>query len=431
MSKELRIFSIKPTFTMNRLFPILLLLALGSCAPTAQKPVKKAVFVIVDGIPADVLEKLHPPTIDSIAGDKGYCRAFVGGIRGSYSETPTISAPGYMDLITGVWGNKHNVWDNDNQQPNYHYHNIFRIVEEANPAFKTAVFSTWLDNRTVLIGEGQSNAGAFKIDYAFDGFEKDTMRFPHDGTSRYILNIDEHVSTEAGRYIAEQGPDLSWVYLEYTDDMGHEFGDSEPFYAAIQQADRQINRIWNGVKTRQKMGEDWLIVVTTDHGRDTINGMEHGGQSDRERITWIATNAQALNPQFSAEHLAITDIAPSILRHLGIQAPEPVQAEMDGRPFFGPISVGALRFVKKETGMSVSWQAFNPKETLQVWLSLDNKHKTGGKDQFELLGHVPAGQGAMPIQFSAEQQARYAKSGFAKILVKGVHNWANAWLDEL
>ncbi len=42
--------------------------------------------------------------------------------------------------------------------------------ETANPDTKTAIFSTWEDNRTILVGEGAKDAGGFKIDYAFDGF---------------------------------------------------------------------------------------------------------------------------------------------------------------------------------------------------------------------------------------------------------------------
>lgn len=56
---------------------------------------KKAVFIIVDGIPADVIEKLKKPNLDSIAQVGGYARAYVGGERKSYSQTPTISAVGY------------------------------------------------------------------------------------------------------------------------------------------------------------------------------------------------------------------------------------------------------------------------------------------------------------------------------------------------
>ncbi len=70
---------------------------------------KKVLFVIADGIPADVLERLHTPHLDAIGT---YIRAHVGGDKGTYSETPTISAVGYNSLLTGTWANKHNVWHN-------------------------------------------------------------------------------------------------------------------------------------------------------------------------------------------------------------------------------------------------------------------------------------------------------------------------------
>src|SRR5688572_23251128 len=155
------------------------LLAIGlALSAAAQK--KKVVFMIVDGIPADMIEKLNTPALDAISKMGGYRRAYVGGEKGGYSQTPTISAVGYNSLLTGTWVNKHNVWDNDIKEPNYSYHNLFRIAKQSNPALKTAVFSTWEDNRTKLIGEGLQEAGGVSVDFKFDGLEHDTVNFPHD-----------------------------------------------------------------------------------------------------------------------------------------------------------------------------------------------------------------------------------------------------------
>jgi predicted AlkP superfamily pyrophosphatase or phosphodiesterase len=293
----------------------------------------KAVFILLDGIPADVVERVSTPALDAIAAAGGYARAHVGGEIGGPTETPTVSAPGYMSLLTGTWANKHNVRGNSNQSPNYDYWNIFRIVETVEPERVTALFSTWLDNRTVLIGQGRPDAGAFTLDHTADGFERDTVTFPHDAASRYILAIDEHVSTQAASHIAAQGPDLSWVYLQHTDDVGHAQGDGAAFDAAVQQADAQVGRIWNAVQQRQRLGEDWMIVVTTDHGRDVLTGRGHGRQSVRERTTWIVTNQPALEPRFTGGQAAIVDIAPSILQHLRIAVPAAVSREMEGVSF--------------------------------------------------------------------------------------------------
>ncbi len=293
----------------------------------------KAVFIILDGIPADVIERVPTPAIDAIAAAGGYARASVGGELGGRTETPTISAPGYMSLLTATWGYKHNVWNNSPKAPNYDYWNIFRIVETVDPSRKTAIFSTWLDNRTVLVGEGRPGAGDFRIDHAVDGFERDTVAFPHDSASRYIAAIDARVAAEAAAYIATRGPDLSWVYLQHTDDAAHANGDSEASDAAVRQADAYVGRIWDAVKQRRALGEDWMIVVTTDHGRDPVTGKGHGGQSARERNTWIATNQPNLGERFTRGTPAVVDIAPSILQHLRIAVPADVAARMDGVSF--------------------------------------------------------------------------------------------------
>ena len=74
-------------------------------APVAHK----AVFILPDGIPAHVIEKAPTPVLDAIAAEGGYARAYEGGDSGGRTETPTISAPGYMSRITATWANKHTV----------------------------------------------------------------------------------------------------------------------------------------------------------------------------------------------------------------------------------------------------------------------------------------------------------------------------------
>lgn len=289
--------------------------------------------MIIDGIPADVIESSPTPALDAIAAAGGYTRARVGGEVGTGSESPTISAVGYASLVTGTWANKHNVLDNDIEAPDYRYWDIFRIAKAHDPSLETAIFSTWTDNRTKLLGDGLEEAGGEKFDYAFDGLELDTERFPPDDDSDYIREIDSLVAAEAARYLQARGPDLSWVYLQYTDDIAHLYGDSPELTEALGFMDRQVGRVWEAVQKRQAAtGEDWLIVVTTDHGRDAETGKDHGGQSDRERTTWIVTNSKRLNGRFGGTP-GIVDILPSVAAHLGLEIPADVAANLDGQSF--------------------------------------------------------------------------------------------------
>lgn len=389
----------------------------------AQPKKKKVVFIIADGIPADVLEKARPSALIRMEGTNGYKRAYVGGEKGGYSQTPTISAVGYNSLLTGTWVNKHNVWGNDIKDPNYHYPTIFRFFKQIDTGKTTAIFSTWLDNRTKLVGDSLAQTGNYRVDYHTDGLELDTVNYPHDSQSLYIHKIDEKVTDDAEKCIREQAPDLVWLYLEYTDDMGHRYGDGPQMKEAVGFMDQQAGRIWNAVQYREKkFDEDWLIIVTTDHGRDSINGKNHGGQSERERTTWIATDAKDLNHYWRDYTPAIVDIMPTIARHLGLAIPRDNLMEIDGIPLTGKLSVATPSIQYDNGKLNIRWKSFDKDGTVKIWLTTTNNFKTGGKDQYKLLAEVPSGQQSAVLGVSSYP------SSFYKVVLEGPYNTVNRWI---
>ncbi|GAB3327028.1 hypothetical protein GCM10027299_26990 [Larkinella ripae] len=396
----------------------------------AQKGQKKAVFVIVDGISYEQLKKVATPNLDAIAKVGGMTRAYVGGERKTYSQTPTISAVGYNSLLTGTWVNKHNVWDNDIKAPNYHYWTLFRFFREAYPAKRTAVYSTWLDNRTKLIGTDLPQTGAMKMDYFFDGFEVDTVNFPHDKNAQYISQIDGKVVDEAVRHIKAEAPDLSWVYLEFTDDMGHRYGNSEQFFNAVKRMDAQMGQLWEAVKEREnKHGENWQVFITTDHGRKEPAGKDHGGQSDAERSTWIVTSAKGLNSYFtkSAQNKttpSIVDIMPTLARHLDLKIPKEQFFELDGIPLTGKLSVTDLAVKKDANTIELSWTAQETDGEVNVWLAVTNTFETGGNDRYLLMKQLPVSAGKASLDISK------LPKGFYKVVVEGKYNTVNRWIVE-
>ena len=385
-----------------------------------EQRTRKVLFVIADGIPADVIEGATIPHIRKIGS---YKRAFVGGEVGAYSETPTISAPGYISLLTGTWGNKHNVFDNAIADPNYNYKNIFRLVKEQQPAKKIGIFSTWIDNRLKLIGEGLAKAGNITFDYKYDGYELDQTTYRHDAEKLYIHHIDQRVINETTDCIRKDAPDLSWVYLQYTDDMGHRHGDSEQFRQALGYLDQQLGNISEAMEFRTKHhSEDWILIVTTDHGRDAVTGHDHGEQSPRERTTWIVTNAQATNEYFAEFEPGIIDIMPTIARFLNFDIPVETAQELDGIPLIGKVSLAKPNVTLAGDTLTIRWKVLDRTGNVTVWLSTTNLFKSGTVDHYHLLGSIP-----IDNQLALFDIRGYP-SKFYKILLKGHYNMVNRWV---
>lgn len=406
------------------LYIICILLLAAGCT---QKPdsdegkVRKAVYVIIDGVTAEMVERLELPAIEEIASEGTYGRCFTGGTVGRYDQTPTISAIGYTNILTATWANKHNVWGNDNLSPNYNYWTIFRIAKEQDREVTTGLFSSWQDNRTVLLGEGKPETGNLVIDYVCDGYELDHEAFPNKEYDLRIFDIDEHVSKKAAECIRENAPDLSWVYLWYTDDAGHIFGNGETMDDFIRLADRQVARIWEAVKYREaNFNEEWMVVITTDHGRE-YNGFHHGGQSYSERSCWISTNVKA-NERLTGGSGAIIDINPSICRFMDFKVPQDVLWEQDGVSFYGDIDIMNMEVEPYGRSVCLTWECLDPSSVATVWAAASNEFNKGGCDEWVKVGEVPAGDCRYIVDLSI-----LPESDFYKFVLETPSGTLNRW----
>ena len=394
-------------------------------AQTSDNRVKKSIVVIVDGIPADLIERTATPNIDAISKIGGYTRAYMGGERGGYSETPTISAVCYTSMITGTWGNKHNVWNNELTAPNYNYPTFYKLMRNLKPNSKLAIYSTWLDNRTKLVGAEKPETNNFKFDIHYDGYEYDTVAFPHDNKGQYISKIDEKVVEETSKSIRKDAPDFSWVYLQYTDNAGHMFGDGAGMIDAIHKADRQVGDIYNAVKYREQYhNEDWMVVIITDHGRDVATGFNHGRQTDRERTIWFSTNSTRLNKHYHAHNPGIVDIYPSLARHMQLDIPQELQYELDGVPFIDEVSIADGRASLKDNTLAVEWTPLEVEGNVEILICTTNNFKTKGTDEYISLDTIESKARKAEIKLPLTLQNKK----FYKVVLKAKNNTLNRWV---
>ena len=405
-----------------RFFSIILLMCGVFFVSSCEKKTRKTVFIIVDGVPADVLERVSTPAIDEISSRGGYTRAYMGGEAGGITQSPTVSAVCYNSMLTSTWVNKHNVWNNDVSEPNYNYWSIFRTAKNQSRNFTTAVFSSWEDNRTKLIGEGKPETGYLTVDFFLDGLELDTINFPPREHDLHIFDIDEEISKAAAVCIREDAPDVMWVYLWYMDSAGHIFGDSDFFDSYLELADKQVSRIWEAVKYREENhNEEWKIVVLTDHGRTASDGRGHGGQTERERTVWISTNVMP-NNYFAQGLPAITDVLVSVSRFMNFSIPIDLQYEQEGAPFIGEVSITNVKAHKTGNLINITWDNYD-NSPVDIYLTHTNNFKYGGKDEWKKVGTINADQKKFVLDTSGQE------ASFYKFSLRAKHNMLPVWVN--
>lgn len=402
----------------------LLTLLMICMVATASAKTRKTLFVIIDGIPATYIERLQPPTLMEIARQGHYHRAFCGGEPGMYNETPTISAVGYTNILTGTWVNKHNVWGNDNIKANYNYPTIFRIAKDQTRPVSTAIYSSWTDNRTILLGEGRDATRNLTIDYTYDGYDNDQERFPHQKDDLHVRAIDGQVCKDAAACISQNAPDLNWLYLWYTDDAFHINGGGSIADEAVMNVDYQLSDVWKAIREReQKHDEEWLVIVTTDHGRDHWS-RHHGKQSEYERTVWIITNQRKLNRQFFRPTLSQVDINPTICQWMGFDVAQDVAFERDGISFIGTTDIYNLKATAYNQTATLTWQHDGKgSTTATVYIATTNNFSTGTPDRWIKVADVPARQRKIDIDLK-----NFENSKLYKFVVKTPSTTLTRWL---
>jgi predicted AlkP superfamily pyrophosphatase or phosphodiesterase len=287
---------------MTRLLFLLVTATLVSCGNdggTAKS--KHALVVGIDGLLVEGLEEASTPILDAliVEGVVTY-DAFAGGELGTPTEQPTFSGPGWSSILTGVWVDKHGVIDNSFEGARYdEYPHFFVRVREQDPDAYLSSFTSWqLINLVILEGE----------DEAFT---------PLVPTS---AEADAAVTDAVVEHLEEDSPDVVFVHLDEVDHTGHVAGYSPmapEYLAAIELIDAQIGQMLDAIQARPTYAtEDWLILVTTDHGGV---GQGHGGQTDEEReIPMIVSGGSAPAGRVISPGPGHTAVPPTVMKHLGL-----------------------------------------------------------------------------------------------------------------
>ena len=133
------------------------------------------------------------------------------------------------------------------------------------------------------------------------------------------FGTDAEVVKSACELLRDKNPDILFVHLDDVDGAGHSHGfDAKlPRYLdAIETVDRQVGELLQTVKNRKTFAkEDWLIVVSTDHGG---KGKGHGGNTPDERTIFLIVSGKSTARGVINPPPDIVDVCPTVLTHLGV-----------------------------------------------------------------------------------------------------------------
>jgi hypothetical protein len=230
------------------------LLVFPGCAHGDSRPAaprRKAIVFMMDGTRADALFNLDMPTLRKLAEGKwqpGYQGAWSLQAR-TIDDAYTGSAPNHSSIATGVTATKHRVFKNG-QTKNGDYDKWPTWQERylaAHPDRKAVFGYSWLESG--LIGHSKA---VIKCDSGKDGQD------------------DPNVPRLRPYLTAEDCPDAIMIYIDAPDGGGHYTGfyPYGGFYLCNNfHTDELIGGYLDMIASRKAFAsEDWLVIVTSDHG---------------------------------------------------------------------------------------------------------------------------------------------------------------------
>jgi predicted AlkP superfamily pyrophosphatase or phosphodiesterase len=247
---------------LSREYILLLLCLCGNVPAQTSRPIpaiKKVVIISVDGLRPDLMLRANTPNMHALM-DMG---CFTLWAR---TTAESVTLPSHTSMLTGVTPVKHWIqWNSDLplKHPVYpFYPTIFELAHQV--------------GYTTAMAAGKSKF----INLAKPG----TLDWV------YIPNVpkdeDMDVVAQAVCMILAHQPDVLFVHLPSTDNIGHAYGWASPRQMdAIAGADQCIGLILWALDYCH-LRDSTFLIVTADHGG---SGLTHGPDDPRSRnIPWIA-----------------------------------------------------------------------------------------------------------------------------------------------
>ena len=245
----------------------------------------KILVTIVDGMRPDALVKTE--NAKYILENSKYT-------LNARTVTPSVTLPCHMSLFHSVDPSRHGTTTNvytPNVRP------INGLCEVLLNAKKTcAFFYNWEEIRD--LARPKSLAFSYFCKGRLYGYDK----------------ANDIITDAAVDFLTKNEIDFTFLYLGYTDMAGHNHGwMSEQYMAAMENSFANITKLYD------KLPDDYVIIVTADHGG---HDRTHGTELNEDMIIPMMVLSKKEKINLNLENASIKDIAPTVVNLLGVSPDE-------------------------------------------------------------------------------------------------------------
>jgi predicted AlkP superfamily pyrophosphatase or phosphodiesterase len=244
------------------------------------------VLFLVDGMRPDGMVQAHTPVMDKLMA----LGAFTLSAK---TVMPSMTLPCHMSLFHSVLPERHGVTTNIYTPQVRPVPGLFEVVYQA--GLKAAAFYSWDELRDI------SRPGSLHTVFHLKDSEDP------DGPG------DVELTKLAAQWLSQNKFDFAYVYLGFTDNVGHKYGwMSKPYLQAIEHADECIGRVLD------ILPRGTTSLVTSDHGG---HDQTHGTPSPEDMTIPLIAHIEGLRGELPKD-ISIMDIAPTIARLLELKLPK-------------------------------------------------------------------------------------------------------------
>ena len=250
----------KSTVKMNRLLVFLIpIFSLAISACPKDEPLGKGetplILISMDGFRWDYFDKTNTPNFDALIKNGVEAQALIPSF-------PSKTFPNHITIVTGRYPENHGIIANSMYDP------VFDEKYFIGQGSKAVLDGKWYEAEPLWVTAEKQDKITMTMFWPASEAEimgvRPTEYFVYDGAINHNSRIDQILKWLD--YAPSKRPQFISTYFSLMDDVGHGYGpDSDEVKSGIEEMDKTIGRLINGLKSRN-MFDDVNIMLVSDHG---------------------------------------------------------------------------------------------------------------------------------------------------------------------